>query len=63
MALTKEDYGNDVKQISDAYDKLQPEIDECDLACQYPEDDGTPLTIVFKRKDGTTYGQYNLPQQ
>mmetsp|Transcript_39841 Transcript_39841/g.35194 ORF Transcript_39841/g.35194 Transcript_39841/m.35194 type:complete len:105 (-) Transcript_39841:99-413(-) len=60
--ITKAEYGNDVKEIGKAYDKLQPEIDACSLACQYPENGGA-LRIQFKNKDGSSYADYDLDEQ
>lgn len=59
LTQTQKDYSNE--KIGEAYDRIQPDLDACDIACQYPENDGQPLRIVFK-KGGVQKYEYHLPQ-
>eukprot|EP01083_Nonionella_stella_P030842 84516_1 len=42
------------------YDEMHPIFEASDLACGYPDDDASPLRIVFM-KDGDQQYEFNLP--
>mmetsp|Transcript_73803 Transcript_73803/g.66439 ORF Transcript_73803/g.66439 Transcript_73803/m.66439 type:complete len:111 (-) Transcript_73803:168-500(-) len=58
------------QKVGEAYDKLQPELDACSIACIYPEDGANTLEIRFY--DGGNDGDkqqkeikytYQLPEE